>query len=106
VVLPAVVKAPIGDDLRTQVGARMLAIYKDSPESKRPDFDPAFAAVRGTASPADRVKLDALHAEVDRVVERAATHAFHRPLRISALFAILVLPVLGLQALLRRRRSP
>ena len=56
------------------------------------------------APPQERAALVQLKRRLDAIVQRAVTTAFKRPFQIAALFAMLVLPLLGLGLGLSRRR--
>jgi len=105
----AIYGAPMSNTVKDDVANEMLKTYAHTPQARIPDFGPAFAAVRAKshADPATARTLTRVHQRVDSAVERAATQSFHRALRYCALFAIVVLLVLGLaRTPLVRRRAP
>lgn len=93
----AVLTAPLPSDVKLSLVPRLLAAYKNAPQSELPDFGSAFAHASTHATPSDRKALHDLHTQLDSIVQRAATGAFKLPLRYGAIFAILVLPLLGLR---------
>ena len=101
----AVLIAPIPTALKISLAPSLEADSKHAPQSELPNFSPTFAKASAHASPAERAALVSLHRELDSIVQRAATSAFQLPLRYGAIFAIAVLPLLGL-ALIRRRANP
>ena len=95
--------------VKDEVAKQLIKTYGETPQGKLPDFGPAFAAVRAKEHPdAATVRtLAVVEKKVDAVVERVATRSFHRALRYCALFAVAVLPLLGLASLLAlRSRRP
>src|SRR5205814_264925 len=83
-----------------------LADYKRAPQSQIPDFSDSFARAAAHATPAERLALAHLHKQLDAIVQRAGTSAFKLPLRYGAIFAIAVLPLLGLGLMRSRGRRP
>jgi hypothetical protein len=81
------------------------ADYHAAPQSQLPDFSPTFTRASAGASPSERYALSALHLRLDAIVSRAAAEAFRLPLRYGALFALAVLPLLGLSCARARRTS-
>jgi MFS family permease len=100
----AVLLAPIPLSTKISLAPGLVADYKQEPQSQLPNFTPTFAQASAHATPAERAALQDLHTQLDAIVQRAATNAFKLPLRYGAIFALLVLPLLGFQ-LLRNRRS-
>lgn len=101
----AVATAPMPVGLKFSLVPGLLADYKKAPQSELPDFGPTFAHASEHASASERVALSDLQKQLDSIVQRAATSAFKLPLRYGAIFAILVLPLLGLRLMFRRRVS-
>ena len=101
----AVLTAPISPDLKVSLAPGLVAAYKSAPQSELPDFGPAFAKASAHATPSERAALRDLHNQLNSIVQRAATGAFKLPLRYGAIFAILVLPLLGLRLIYGRRTS-
>jgi predicted MFS family arabinose efflux permease len=93
----AVLTAPISSHLKLSLASGLYADYKNAPQSELPDFAPTFAQVSAHASPPERAALRDLHRRLDSIVQHAATGAFKLPLRYGAIFALLVLPLLGPQ---------
>ena len=81
----------------------LLAAVKSSPQSRPPDIAPVFARVSAAAPPSERAALGTLQKQLDSIIQRAATHAFKRPLLYAALFALAVLPLLGFGLIWTRR---
>ena len=100
----AVFTAPMPAGLRFSLVPGLLADYKRAPQSELPDFRPTFAHASTHATPSERVALSDLEKQLDSIVQRAATSAFKLPLRYGAIFAIAVLPLLGLRLVYVRRR--
>ena len=84
---------------------QLLAAVKNSGQADVPRTDPIFAALAKTAPPAQRAELTRVGRTVHDIIQRAVTPAFHRPYQIAALFAALVLPLLGLRLAFLRRRA-
>jgi MFS family permease len=99
--------SPLDNGTKLALGVRMLAIYNRTPGGQLPDLDPAFAATRQGASPQTRAALGPLQTSIEGEIERVVTHSFRRSLLFSAVFALLVLPVLTMVWVTgRRRRGP
>jgi predicted MFS family arabinose efflux permease len=98
----AVVTAPMPAALKFSLVPGLIADYKRAPQTQLPNFSPTFARASARATPAERVALGNLHDQLDSIVQRAATSAFKLPLRYGAIFAIVVLPLLGLGLILSR----
>jgi len=101
----AVLTAPLPLLLKLSLIPGLEADYHQAPQSELPDFGPTFARASAAASPSERDALSALHARLDAIVSRAAAGAFRLPLRYGALFALAVLPLLGLSFARVRRAS-
>jgi hypothetical protein len=99
-----VLTAPIPIGTKLSLAPGLTADYKQASQTELPDFGRAFAHASAGATPSERTALNALHEQLDWIVQRAATNAFKLPLRYGAIFAILVLPLLGLR-LSRRTRT-
>ena len=93
----AVLTAPIPSNLKVSLAPGLVADYKNAPQSQLPNFAPTFAQASAHATASDRAALHDLHNRLDSIVQRAATSAFKVPLRYGAIFAIIVLPLLGLR---------
>jgi MFS family permease len=93
----AVAAAPMPATLKSELGSRLLKAYTDTPQGRLPDLGPPFARVSAHANPSTKAALATLRVRLDSTVERAVTHSFRRALLYSALFALLVLPVLALR---------
>lgn len=102
----AVLIAPLPLDVKISLAPSLEADYKNAPQSALPNFGPTFAKASAHATPAERAALRALHSQLDSIVQRAATSAFRQPLRYGAIFAIAVLPLLGLALIRRRAAAP
>lgn len=106
-VVVALDKADLSSGKETELGARLIAAYSDTPQAQLPDLGPAFTETMKTADAEDRARLGTLHGTLDTILETRVTRSFRRSLLLSALFALLVLPVLALElAAARRRRVP
>lgn len=101
----AVASAPLPTGTKAILFIELLRAVRTSGQADVPRVDPIFAAVGAGLSSEHRAALDELRREVDGIIQRAVTPAFHRPYQIAALFAILVLPILGLRLLFVRRRE-
>lgn len=99
----AVLTAPIPADLKLSLASGLIAADKNAPQSKLPDFGPPFARANARATPSQRAALRDLHNQLDAIVQRAATSAFKLPLRYGAVFAILVLVLLGVRLVYVKR---
>lgn len=105
----AVLLAPMPLNVKFSLAPGLIADYKRSPQSELPDFGPTFAHAAARASPSERAALSGLHKQLDSIVQSAATSAFRLPLRYGAIFAIVVIPLLGLglwRSTSRRRVGP
>jgi predicted MFS family arabinose efflux permease len=105
----AVLTAPVPPALKFSLAPGLIADYKKAPQTQLPNFSPTFAEASAHATPSERVALSNLHNQLDSIVPRAATSAFKLPLRYGAIFALVVLPLLGLGLILsanRRRPAP
>lgn len=100
----AIFGSPIPTPLKIELGAGLLATYNNTPQAQLPDLGPPFSAVREKASGRERRHLAALRETLDSTVENKVTRSFRRSLLFSALFALLVLPVLALELAQARRR--
>jgi predicted MFS family arabinose efflux permease len=83
---------------KVALGAGLLAANAHAPQSQLPDIGPAFARVADQASPSERGQLALLRVSVRSLIQRAATRSFRVPLLYCALFALLVIPLLGRRA--------
>ncbi|MGZ4287693.1 MAG: MFS transporter [Solirubrobacteraceae bacterium] len=99
----AVLTAPIPDSLKSSLAPDLLADYRRTSEGQVPDFGPTFAKASAHATHRERAALSDLHEQLDSIVQRAITSAFRLPLRYGAIFAVLVLPLLGARAIRGRR---
>ncbi len=102
----AVLTAPLPGNLKLSLAPGLIADYKESPQSELPDFSATFARADAHATRSDRVQLAALHRRLDSIVATAAANAFKLPLRVGAIFALIVLALLGLRAASARLRQP
>lgn len=100
-----VLSAPLPLTIKLGMAPGLIHDYKIAPQSELPNFAPTFAAVSAFATPSERLALNNLHLQLNQIVERAATSAFKLPFRYGAIFALLVLPVLGFRLLYARRRD-
>jgi Major Facilitator Superfamily len=96
-VAAAVYTAPIPVAMKNQIAGGLLAAYASAPQSQLPDLGPTFKLAGAQASPETRVQLALLESKIHAQIERAATHSFRRPLLYCALFALLVIPLIGLR---------
>jgi MFS family permease len=104
-VTAAVARAPIPSSLKGQLGNELLDAYANTSQASLPDLAPPFAHVERHASVRDQARLGDLQGQLESILQRAATHSFRNSLLFSALFALLVLPVLAVRFLHVRRRS-
>ena len=104
----AIIRNPIPTPMKIELGARLLATYNDTPQAQLPDLGPAFSEVSKKASGPERSELADLRKTLDSTIETKVTHAFRRSLLLSAVFALLVLPVLALELVrgIRTRPAP
>ena len=100
----AIIANPIPTPMKLELGVRLLATYNSTPQAQLPDLGPPFSAVSAKANGPQRSQLADLHADIDSTIETKVTGAFQRALLFSALFALLVLPVLAVELVLGRRR--
>jgi MFS family permease len=100
----AVLSAPLPLTMKLGMAPGLIHAYKVAPQSELPNFAPAFEQMSAIATPTQRVALIDLQARIDSIVQHAATSAFKVPFRDGAIFALLVLPVLGFRLLYVRRR--
>ena len=100
----AIIANPIPTPMKLELGVRLLATYNSTPQAQLPDLGPPFSAVSAKANGPQRSQLADLHANIDSTIETKVTGAFQRALLFSALFALLVLPVLAVELVLGRRR--
>ncbi len=96
-VAAAVYSAPIPTAMKDQIAVGLLAANASAPQSQLPDLRPTFRRAAAQASPQTRVELARLESKIHDQIERAATHSFRRPLLYCALFALLVIPLIGLR---------
>ncbi len=101
----AILAAPISPNIEATLVPRLLADYRDTPQGELPNFARTFARESAHATRSERVALSHLHRRLDSIVEQAVTGAFRAPLRYGGFFALAVLPLLGLQLMLRSRNS-
>jgi hypothetical protein len=99
----AVFAAPISVRLEVGLVPGLEAAYRHAPQGQLPNFGPAFARASVHATRRERAALVGLRRQLGAIVEHAVTSAFKLPLRYGAIFAIAVLPLLGLQLLSDRR---
>ena len=101
----AVLTAPIPIGTKLALAPGLMADYEQASQTEIPDFGPTFAHASARATPSERTALNALHEQLDSIVQRAVTNAFKLPLRYGAIFAILVLPLLGVRLSRRTANS-
>ena len=101
----AVLTAPIPLGTKLSLAPGLVTDYKRASQSELPDFAPTFAHASAGATPSERTALNALHEQLDSIFQREATNAFKLPLRYGAIFAILVLPLLGVRLSRRTANS-
>ena len=100
-----VLTAPVSPAVKGPLIVRLLRALNAAGTTSLPDLAPAFAAVTPGASPADRTALASLKTKLDAIVtttQGSLTHAFRRPFAYAAIFALLVLPLLGWRSGLMR----
>ncbi|HWE33557.1 MAG TPA: MFS transporter [Solirubrobacteraceae bacterium] len=96
--------APLPLAVKAELGQKLTAVVTRAPQSRPPDFTPVFRRISAQVPPQQRPALARLKRQLDAIVQRAVTSAFKRPFQIAALFAVCVLPLLGLGIALTRRR--
>ena len=101
----AVLTAPIPSTLKLSLAPGLVAANKNASQSELPDFGPTFARASAHATPSERAALRDLHIQLDSIVERAATGAFKVPFRAGAVFAIVVMLLLGMRVLHAKRTN-
>ncbi len=99
----AIYGSPLPKERKDDLADELLKAYAGTPQGRLPDLDTAFANV-ARADPSQAGELETIQEEVESIIERAATSSFQRPLRYSALFALLVVPVLAIRFFYTRRR--
>jgi predicted MFS family arabinose efflux permease len=102
--------APIPLTMKGELAIRLEAAVAAAPVSRPPDIGPVFDKVSATATPSEKAHLAVLEQQLNSIIQRAATHAFKKPFLYAALFALLVLPLLGARVwyarTTRRQRVP
>jgi MFS family permease len=101
----ALLRAPVPGSVQLQLGVGLLHAETIAPASELPDLTPPFAAAEARSDPASRRALARLKPAVETIIVNEATRAFRRPLVGSAIFSLLVLPVLAARRWVTRRRS-
>jgi MFS family permease len=101
----AILRTPVPSSLQLQLGVGLLHAEAIAPASELPDLTPPFAAAEARSDPASRRALARLKPDVQTIIVNEATRAFRRPLVGSAIFSLLVLPVLLARRRMTRRRS-
>jgi predicted MFS family arabinose efflux permease len=104
-VAASVIDAPLNGPTKAVLAGGLLKVYKETPQGQLPDLGPAFDPLRTRSDPKTAAQLTAVQSEIESVVEHEVTHSFRRAFLYSAGFALLVVPLLGAGALLRRRRA-
>jgi predicted MFS family arabinose efflux permease len=95
--------APIPGALKGELAGGLIQASNSAPQSGLPDIARPFAEVRAHADPSSAAPLDRLRHRISSEIERAATRSFRRSLLYSALFALLVIPVLVVAQIRQRR---
>ncbi|MGZ4174113.1 MAG: MFS transporter, partial [Solirubrobacteraceae bacterium] len=95
--------APIPGELKGELARELIQASNSAPQSRLPDIARPFAEVQAQADPSIAAALARLRDRVSSDIERAATRSFRRSLLYCALFALLVIPVLGVARTRRRR---
>jgi MFS family permease len=98
-IVQEIVRNPVPVQVKLILGERLLQAEKTAPQTELPDLGPAFRAAARVAGPSSLPPLHRLHRTVQTLVINAATRAFRWPLLVCAIFAALVLPLLGLRRL-------
>jgi predicted MFS family arabinose efflux permease len=101
-----VLTAPLPLAMKVELGVRLKAAVDAAPVSRPPDITPVFDRVSATATPSEKANLAVLEQQLNSIIQRAATHAFKKPFLYAAVFALLVLPLLGLRVWHARRTRP
>ena len=101
----AVVSAPISTSTKLELARTLPAAVAAAPQSELPNLTPSFQQAAAGKGPAERAQLAALEGRLNVIIQRAATHAFKRPMQFAALFAILVLPLLAIGTWFARSRE-
>ncbi len=100
----AVVRAPIPDAFKVELGAGLLIVRQRTPSTQVPDLGPLFDRVGAQAGGSHKAQVGALRRQVDSTIQRAVTRGFRRPLIYCAIFALLVLPLLAIRFAHEHRR--
>jgi hypothetical protein len=101
----AVATAPIPTSTKLELARTLPAAVARAPQSELPNIAPAFEQAAAGEGPVVRAQLAVLEQRLDAIIQRAATHAFKRPMQYAALLAILVLPVLAIGTWFARTRE-
>ena len=98
----ALLATPISSHVEASLVPALLTAYRSTPEGELPNFAPPFARARIHSNSKQRVVLKRLQRRLDSIVQHAVTRAFRRPLRYGVIFALAVLPLLGLDLMFGR----
>ena len=90
-----VIDAPLPTALKLQLAPGLEAAANNAPQSRPPDISPVFRQISVHATASEKLQLAVLETRLEAIIQRAVTHAFKRPLLYGAIFALLVLPLLG-----------
>ena len=96
-IINQIIDSPVSLQVKLVLGEHLLQAEKAAPQTELPDLEPAFQTAATLAGPTALPTLQRLHKTVRTLVINAATRAFRWPLRVCAIFAALVLPLLGVR---------
>jgi hypothetical protein len=99
-----VVIAPLPLSTKQDLGQKLIAAVNSAPLSRPPDIAPVFDEFRSQAPASEQAALSTLQRQLQSIIDKAATHAFRRPLLYGAIFALAVLPLLAVGSWLARSR--
>ena len=98
--------SPLPIATKIELAQTLPAAVNGAPQSRPPDLAPVFKQVSAEATAPEQVQLAQLSQRLNSIVQRAATAPFKRPFQYAALFALAVLPLLGIRTRHLRRRLP
>ena len=98
--------SPLPIATKIELAQTLPAAVNGAPQSRPPDLAPVFKQVSAEATAPEQVQLAQLSQRLNSIVQRAATAPFKRPFQYAALFALAVLPLLGIRTRHLHRRLP
>ncbi len=94
-----IITDPVSLRVKLVLGVHLLNAVKVAPQTELPNLQPSFQAAAKVGGPSSLPALRRLRQIVQTLVVNAGTRAFRIPLLVCAIFAALVLPLLGLRRL-------